>query len=457
MDDSKSSISTEGASSFDPAARGGRSVALIPWGDWIEDYLDGIGLNINDFCERVEGGWLFGYVAALQSAGLSPVLVAVSREVRSPIRRVHQPTGAPVWFLPSPRRYRVLRRTVTNPYAISRSAATSGLSRLKRIVGAATRHLLPYLAWPARQFAHVLDAEDCDLILTQEYESPRFDILVRQGRNRGIPVFASFQGGNWHTSVLEPLFRKHSIRHSQGLIIASQLEIDRVKRTYGISHDRIHEVFNPLAIDEWQMPDRAAARDRLQIPSSSRVAAWHGRISFHPKGIDVLLDAWALLRSSHPDADDRLLMVGTGDDAERLHSEIRSRGLRGVQWRDEFVMDKSEIRQVLAAADVYVFPSRHEGFPVALVEAMASGLPVVATDAPGVREIIGSEDGHQVGRLIPVGDSRGLAEALLAMFGNLGSGRAMGLAARSRAETVFSIDAVGQQLRDALGRPGRET
>jgi glycosyltransferase involved in cell wall biosynthesis len=427
-----------------------RSVALIPWGDWIEDYLDGIGLDLDDFCEDVDGGWLFGYVAALQSASLSPFLVAVSREVQAPIRRIHKPTGAAIWFLPSPDLYRALRRTVTNPYATSRAQATRGMPRIRRITGALTRHILPYTAWPARHFGHVLDAEGCDVIIAQEYESPRFDMLVHQGRARSIPVFASFQGGNWHTSIFESVVRRRSIRRAEGLIIASEQEIERVRREYEVPEDRIQQIYNPLAVDRWRMPDRASARERLQIPTSARVAAWHGRISYHPKGIDILLDAWGRVRAHRPDADDRLLMIGTGDDAGRLRSEIRSRRLAGIHWRDEFVVDKSEIREVLAAADVYVFPSRHEGFPVALVEAMASGLPVVATDAPGVREIIGVRNGHQVGSLVPVEDADGLASSLEAMFDNIEEARALGRNARLRAESVFGIEAVGHQLADAL-------
>src|SRR5947209_7078624 len=93
-------------------------VALVPWGDVFEDYLDEIGLSLRDFLDDVSGGWIFGYVKALAGAGVETVLVIVSRSVRAPERRVHRATGAPVWVIPPPRIYRAVRRQLVSGFAM---------------------------------------------------------------------------------------------------------------------------------------------------------------------------------------------------------------------------------------------------------------------------------------------------------------------------------------------------
>ena len=85
-------------------------VAIMPWGNEIEDFLTPLGLDLDAFCERMTGGWLFGTVQALQEQGWRVLVICVSSGVDHPTRRVHAPTGASMIFLPSARFYRALRR-----------------------------------------------------------------------------------------------------------------------------------------------------------------------------------------------------------------------------------------------------------------------------------------------------------------------------------------------------------
>jgi glycosyltransferase involved in cell wall biosynthesis len=426
------------------------SVAIVPWGDVVEDFLDPIGLSLEGFCEELGGGWLFGYVEALQRVGVRPVLVAVSRGVEAPLRRTHRQTGAPVWFLPVPERYRYARRLLKDPYATHLDNALRPMPRWQRPAGVVARHLAPYLAWPMGAFDRVVREEGCSAILTQEYEYARFDLLVAYGRRRGIPVVASYQGGTWQVSALERVVRPHALRASAGLVVGSSVEVERLSARYGIELDQVHRVYNPLDLEGWTMPPKQAAREALGIPPGARVATWHGRVVFHTKGIDVLLAAWERITAERPGQDLRLLLVGTGDDAERLHRELERPAMSGVRWRDEYVVDKAEIRQVLAAADAYVFPSRHEGFPGALVEALASGLPAAAAAAPGVADILGIGEGAEVGIMVPREDPAALAAALGRLLDEPETAERWGVAARRRAEDQFGLDAVGAQLRHVL-------
>ena len=109
-------------------------------------------------------------------------------------------------------------------------------------------------------------------------------------------------------------------------------------------------------------------------------------------------------------------------------------------------MDRASIRQFLIAADVYVFPSRREGFPVAPLEAMACGLPVVAASVAGVIDIF--ETGEECGGVIvPSGDAVLLARSLGRLLDDERLSCSLGARARTRIERAFSPLTVGSQLR----------
>ena len=120
-----------------------------------------------------------------------------------------------------------------------------------------------------------------------------------------------------------------------------------------------------------------------------------------------------------------------------------------IIWRREYLLDRSELGRILGAADVYVMASRQEGFPVAPLEAMACGLPVVATDASGLTEIV-AEARFPIGRLVPREDPAALAMELGELLDQPDLTRVLGNAARAEAESRYSIEAVGQQLDRAL-------
>jgi starch synthase len=145
----------------------------------------------------------------------------------------------------------------------------------------------------------------------------------------------------------------------------------------------------------------------------------------------------------------RLLLVGQGQDAQELHRRISTLQLGNVIWLREFVHDRIAIRRYLSAADVYVFPSRHEGFPVAPIEAMACGLPVIAAAAQGIPDIL--EDGEASGGLVvPCDDAAAMALALGRVLDDEAWGRELGRRARKRIEASFPLDRVGRQLREFL-------
>ena len=264
--------------------------------------------------------------------------------------------------------------------------------------------------------ARELRREGCGVILCQEYEHARFDMCVLMGQLMHLPVFATFQGGD----------------------------------------TQLAQIFNPIDVALWRASDRGEARAAFDIRMSARVVVWHGRILLQRKRLNVLLDAWDRVCRERPARDLRLLLVGTGNDANELRRRIADKALSGLLWVDKFVHDCTAIRRYLSAADVYVSPSRHEGFPVAPIEALSCSLPVVTADAPGVLDIL--EGGEASGGLVvPRGDAAALALALGRILDDEVWCRELGQRARCRAEICFSLEAVGGQLRTFLSSRGGGT
>jgi glycosyltransferase involved in cell wall biosynthesis len=404
-----------------------RTVALLPWGDRFEDFYDKIGVSVETFRTQVTSGWLFHYIEALQSAGVRTVLYFASDTVDAPLRFTHAPTGAVVWLLPTPRLHRKVR----------------GVARRFTPRSEALPALASYVATPLRVLRRALKAEGCEAILCQEYESARFDLCTVLGRSMGLPVFATYQGakpGPW----LERPIRRLAVRNSTGLIIAASEEAGRVRGTYRIPANRIANIPNPFDVQTWRPIDRRRAREELGIAKDARVVEWHGHAQIWRKGLDVLLDARELVCEGRPDANLLLLLIGSGRNTVELRDRVKSDAR--IRWIDRYIHDRRELWTYICAADVYTLPSRHEGFAVAPVEAMAAGLPVVATDVPGVADLL--RDGEEAGGIIvPREDPAALAAALGRLVDDDDLAHRLGARARRHAERDYSLEVVGNELR----------
>jgi glycosyltransferase involved in cell wall biosynthesis len=169
--------------------------------------------------------------------------------------------------------------------------------------------------------------------------------------------------------------------------------------------------------------DRAAARRRLELPDGPLVLCV-GRLA-RQKGQDILFEAWALVLDRVPGA--RLALVGDGPARDSLR--------RAAPPSVHFAGLRFDVVDWLAAADVVAAPSRWEGMSLALLEAMASGRSVVASDTPGALEALGGE----AGAVVPIGDVAALGDALAERLLDPARAAAEGRAGRSRAERHHDV------------------
>jgi starch synthase len=235
------------------------------------------------------------------------------------------------------------------------------------------------------------------------------------------------------------------------LIIAAQTEVDRVRDCYRLPASKIARIYNPLNVTLWRPIDKNGARAELAIPQNAEVAIWHGRIDIDQKGLDILIAAWEQVCKIRPMADLRLILVGMGPDSDKLDSIIQESAGRGVFRINKWVHDTALLRQYLGCADIFVFASRYEGFALAPMEAMACGLPVVASAANGMPDIL--EDGWNSGGIVvPCNDSDALSAGILCLLADATWREEISRRARNRIETMFSTNAVGQQIARVLVR-----
>jgi glycosyltransferase involved in cell wall biosynthesis len=155
------------------------------------------------------------------------------------------------------------------------------------------------------------------------------------------------------------------------------------------------------------------------------------------KGIDTLLGAFSSVIAKRPES--RLLIVGDGPERAALEAAVGAGRLESVV---RFTGERRDVAGCLAAMDVFAAPSRTEGLGLALIEAMASGLPVLGSRVGGIPEVLG--DGR-CGWLLPADDVRAWSDALVRIAGGPELRLAMGAAARHRA-SCFSIAASNRAL-----------
>lgn len=187
----------------------------------------------------------------------------------------------------------------------------------------------------------------------------------------------------------------------------SRNAVEAFERAGAVPRGRMLPVLNGIDLRAFASePElRAHSRHRVGVASGVRLLLSVGRLA-REKNHAGLLRAFAQLAGSCPDV--RLWIAGDGPLRDVLLQQCAALGLDG---RVVFLGERHDVPDLMRAADVFVLPSRFEGFGLVVAEAMASGTPVVATDSGGVAEVLGG-----TGILVPAGDdaalARGLAQAL---------------------------------------------
>ncbi len=251
---------------------------------------------------------------------------------------------------------------------------------------------------------------------------------ARSARAAGVPAIVETLHLPW---MLSARWKRRSffssIEEVDRIIVVSEAQRATYERI-GVPAADLVTVPNGVARHEPRV-GRAEARHRLGIGPRQPVLMTVGRLAVQ-KGQRFLVDALPQLVARWPDL--VAVVVGDGHLREQLEAQADALGVRRAL---RLVGHRPDARDLLVGADVFVLPSRHEGMPMALLEAMDAALPVVATRVVGTEEVV--EDGV-TGRLVPSEDPAALADALAEVLADEALRRRLGAEGQRRFLDTFT-------------------
>lgn len=225
-------------------------------------------------------------------------------------------------------------------------------------------------------------------------------------------------------------------------IVCLSSEIITETKTYNL--DRLaHQIPNGVDLTAFQQTENTKnnLRQVLQIPTDQFPIVFYAGRLVQRKRIDVLIDAFEKVRQIYPSA--HLLIAGTGDLQSDSVEEMLKHQVEQLQLKNNvtFLGVINNVPHYLMASDIFAFPSSQEGLPNVVLEAMASGIPIVACPIGGITDILDDESAY----LVPVGDSEAFANALQHIIEYPDEAEQKAKRAQKRVEEQFSMEAVATQ------------
>lgn len=375
-----------------------------------------------------------------------PPLIGGAERVMSYLARALAAEGADVTVLTA--------RVPGLPEVESETAVGKGAGRLEvvRLGTAPVRFLGTWLYM--RNLRGWLERNRVDLAYVSMLKHDAY-VAVQVGRELGFPVVLRPEGAGATGDLAWQGWGRFGRRigvetRRADALVAISPAIRTELLAAGYDPGRVVDLPNGVPVPEqpWIRRDRWREAPR---------AVFVGRLAAE-KGLDTLIRAWPIVRREHPTA--TLTLIGEGPERPALEAEAARLGLAGAVA----LPGSSEApTQQLRAADLFVLPSREEGMSIALLEAMALGMPLVASAVKGNRRLV-SDFKH--GRLAPPDDPDRLARTILDQWAGFDRACHMGVHARRRVIQEFSIAAVARRHLDLFrrlaaagagaGAPGRE-
>lgn len=242
------------------------------------------------------------------------------------------------------------------------------------------------------------------------------------GALAGVPVrIGNRREINPDKSAAQIALQRAAYGVAHKVVANSQAAADRLRLERVPAH-KVSVVANGLDCDSYTRHASRALPRKVLVVANLRPE----------KGHDVLIDAAAIVLRRFPDA--TFEAVGGGPELQTLLARAAARGVRHAF---SFLGHQDDVPARLAAGDIFVLPSRSEAFPNAVLEAMASGLPIVASSVGGILELIHD---NQTGLLVPPGDPEALADRICRVMADSALGTRLGDAARAEVTARYSFD-----------------
>jgi len=222
----------------------------------------------------------------------------------------------------------------------------------------------------------------------------------------GKPYLLSDHGAIYFNWSFRNQISKLVMRDADGVVALTD---DMKKEMLKVHHREIHVVPNGIDLEIFETLPRDEVRQRLHIKAEEKLIIFVGRLR-PEKGLNYLLNAMEIIKQKEHSA--KLILVGGGP--EESHLELLAEKLE-LNDCVKFVgqIPNERVSEYMAASDIFILPSLSEGFPVVILEAMASGLPIVTTRVTGLPEIVNNGEN---GFLVEPRNPQQLAEKILLLF-----------------------------------------
>jgi glycosyltransferase involved in cell wall biosynthesis len=246
-----------------------------------------------------------------------------------------------------------------------------------------------------------------------------------------------------------PTARKLAVRYSRyadDITLVDPGQVEYFRTELRLAASKLHYVANGIRIVERTSEGVEHARHVLGVPSDVFAFFFVGRLS-PVKDLGTLLDAFARLS---PAIQDRAHLYVVGDGSERAGLEAQRAAL-GLRERVTFLGARSEVGELLLAADAFVMSSKSEGLPMVLLEAMAVGVPCVATAVGGIPQLFGDDRGL----MVPAQDAAALANAMERVAGSPDLRARLAAQALANLRANYALDPIVDQYLKLLGLPPR--
>jgi glycosyltransferase involved in cell wall biosynthesis len=304
---------------------------------------------------------------------------------------------------------------------------------------------MPYLSRRGKQAVDfAISLMPVSLKISNFIRSENIDLVYNNTLLNPYGAFASYLAGVpcvWHVREVgrDSSMRRNFIKLTAFLATRLVVVSKSVKELYSEDErDKVRVVYNGIdpAYFNPNLFNRSAIREAYDIRPDQPVISMIARM--HPsKHHDDLLTAVARLAETWPDL--MVLLVGDGPEEESIKDQINQ---RGMEQNVRMLGYMEDVREVLAASDLFVLPSEHEAFGRAVAEAMLMEKPVVATAVGGLPELISPD----TGLLVPAGCPEELGDAMQSIISEPDKGYRMGQRGRKRAMTHFSLDRYVDQM-----------
>lgn len=241
---------------------------------------------------------------------------------------------------------------------------------------------------------------------------------------------------NWHLTLDRLTIGRTAVE-----IGNAQAVVDHLHHVGGVPMSKLHLI--PGGVDVEAIA-HAVPLDRKDagVPEDEPIFIWVGRLD-PVKGFEEMIEGFALAAAERPC---RLWLVGEGPYRAAVEALVRKFKLT---HRIQLLGNRDDVPRLLRTANVFLLPSRTEGRPNALLEAMAAGLPPITTDIAGCREVV---DAEKTGLLVPVRHPQEIAKAIIRLIKNKDLARRIGRAAGEAAAQHFSHIDQFRQYRDLYRR-----